>query len=205
MNALQPRPTSPKADGQTCRISAYSPADRTQKPGSDLSRISFPTFVLEPRSMLERITDFLSHPDLIFGSVVLRRLAVKCALLSIGLQCTQCWPNRRPERSVHSGSPLLLGRVAYQAKGRVSLQAAIDNLREPQTLISLPLPQEKALQPDSRGDLPLSLRIQRRLSRFLRRRTSLAPSANICLLLCVTGEQIGDLWRIAAEVEVFGQ
>ena len=25
------------------------------------------TFVLEPRSMLERITDFLSHPDLIFG------------------------------------------------------------------------------------------------------------------------------------------
>lgn len=38
-----------------------------QKPGSDLSRISFPTFVLEPRSMLERITDFLSHPDLIFG------------------------------------------------------------------------------------------------------------------------------------------
>lgn len=24
-------------------------------------------FVLEPRSMLERITDFLSHPDLIFG------------------------------------------------------------------------------------------------------------------------------------------
>jgi hypothetical protein len=33
------------------------------------SRITFPTFVLEPRSMLERITDFLSHPDLIFGCV----------------------------------------------------------------------------------------------------------------------------------------
>jgi hypothetical protein len=35
--------------------------------GMDLSRVTFPTFVLEPRSMLERITDFMSHPDLIFG------------------------------------------------------------------------------------------------------------------------------------------
>ncbi|KAL0945543.1 hypothetical protein HGRIS_014705 [Hohenbuehelia grisea] len=34
----------------------------------DLSRVTFPTFVLEPRSMLERITDFMSHPDLIFGA-----------------------------------------------------------------------------------------------------------------------------------------
>jgi hypothetical protein len=33
----------------------------------DLSKVTFPTFVLEPRSMLERITDFMSHPDLIFG------------------------------------------------------------------------------------------------------------------------------------------
>lgn len=35
--------------------------------GMDLQRVAFPTFVLEPRSMLERITDFMSHPDLIFG------------------------------------------------------------------------------------------------------------------------------------------
>lgn len=35
----------------------------------DLSKVTFPTFVLEPRSMLERITDFMSHPDLIFGHV----------------------------------------------------------------------------------------------------------------------------------------
>jgi len=34
----------------------------------DLSKVTFPTFVLEPRSMLERITDFMSHPDLIFGA-----------------------------------------------------------------------------------------------------------------------------------------
>ncbi|KAG6878336.1 hypothetical protein C0993_008514 [Termitomyces sp. T159_Od127] len=38
--------------------------------GMDLSRVTFPTFVLEPRSMLERITDFMSHPDLIFGQVI---------------------------------------------------------------------------------------------------------------------------------------
>jgi oxysterol-binding protein-related protein 8 len=37
--------------------------------GMDLSKVTFPTFVLEPRSMLERITDFMSHPDLIFGYV----------------------------------------------------------------------------------------------------------------------------------------
>ncbi len=35
--------------------------------GMDLSKVSFPTFVLEPRSMLERITDFMSHPELVFG------------------------------------------------------------------------------------------------------------------------------------------
>lgn len=37
------------------------------RPGMDLSKIALPTFVLEPRSMLERVTDFFSHPDLIFG------------------------------------------------------------------------------------------------------------------------------------------
>ncbi|KAG2176028.1 hypothetical protein INT44_000507 [Umbelopsis vinacea] len=31
--------------------------------GMDLHRVTLPTFVLEPRSMLERITDFFSHPD----------------------------------------------------------------------------------------------------------------------------------------------
>ncbi|KAJ3556405.1 hypothetical protein NP233_g11987 [Leucocoprinus birnbaumii] len=34
----------------------------------DLSRVTFPTFVLEPRSMLERITDFMAFPDLLFGA-----------------------------------------------------------------------------------------------------------------------------------------
>ncbi|SAM09654.1 hypothetical protein [Absidia glauca] len=33
--------------------------------GMDLHRVTLPTFALEPRSMLERITDFMSHPDLL--------------------------------------------------------------------------------------------------------------------------------------------
>lgn len=35
--------------------------------GMDLHRISFPTFVLEPRSLLERLTDFMSHQGIIQG------------------------------------------------------------------------------------------------------------------------------------------
>ncbi|KAF7725386.1 hypothetical protein EC973_009654 [Apophysomyces ossiformis] len=31
----------------------------------DLSRVALPTFVLEPRSMLEKLTDFWSHPELL--------------------------------------------------------------------------------------------------------------------------------------------
>ncbi|EPY50622.1 oxysterol binding protein [Schizosaccharomyces cryophilus OY26] len=33
------------------------------RPNMDLSKVTLPTFVLEPRSMLERITNFMSHPD----------------------------------------------------------------------------------------------------------------------------------------------
>ncbi|GAN02531.1 oxysterol binding protein [Mucor ambiguus] len=33
--------------------------------GMDLHRVTLPTFVLEPRSMLERITDFMAHPEFI--------------------------------------------------------------------------------------------------------------------------------------------
>ncbi|KAK9448843.1 uncharacterized protein V1518DRAFT_418362 [Limtongia smithiae] len=35
------------------------------RPGSDLSRITLPTFILERKSMLERITNQLSHPNLL--------------------------------------------------------------------------------------------------------------------------------------------
>ncbi|KAI8328241.1 hypothetical protein BC941DRAFT_445352 [Chlamydoabsidia padenii] len=36
--------------------------------GMDLQRVALPTFVLEPRSMLERITDFMAHPELLFSA-----------------------------------------------------------------------------------------------------------------------------------------
>ncbi|KAL9580702.1 MAG: hypothetical protein Q9212_004332 [Teloschistes hypoglaucus] len=35
------------------------------RPGADLSRVVLPTFILEPRSMLERITNFMAHPELL--------------------------------------------------------------------------------------------------------------------------------------------
>lgn len=35
------------------------------KLGTDLSKVTFPTFVLEPRSLLERITDFMAHHDIV--------------------------------------------------------------------------------------------------------------------------------------------
>ena len=31
------------------------------RPGADLSRVTLPTFILEPRSMLERITKYGAH------------------------------------------------------------------------------------------------------------------------------------------------
>jgi hypothetical protein len=35
------------------------------KAGMDLHKVTFPAFVLEPRSLLERITDFMAHQDII--------------------------------------------------------------------------------------------------------------------------------------------
>ncbi|RKP37361.1 hypothetical protein BJ085DRAFT_22466 [Dimargaris cristalligena] len=35
----------------------------------DLSKVTFPTFVLEPRSFLERVTDFMTHPDIMIGAI----------------------------------------------------------------------------------------------------------------------------------------
>lgn len=49
----------------------------------DLSKIALPTFVLEPRSLLERITDFFSHPELIFGYVEIPYIATIIMILSM--------------------------------------------------------------------------------------------------------------------------
>ncbi|KAF9042056.1 hypothetical protein BJ165DRAFT_1415892 [Panaeolus papilionaceus] len=55
-------------EGEDKAPSDTEPDDTSILVGMDLSKVTFPTFVLEPRSMLERITDFMSHPDLIFGA-----------------------------------------------------------------------------------------------------------------------------------------
>ena len=34
-------------------------------PGQDLTRVTIPTFFLEPRSLLERMADMLMHPELL--------------------------------------------------------------------------------------------------------------------------------------------
>ncbi|OUM65507.1 hypothetical protein PIROE2DRAFT_41588 [Piromyces sp. E2] len=39
--------------------------------GADLHRVTLPTFVLEPRSMTERITDFLRHPDILIKTMII--------------------------------------------------------------------------------------------------------------------------------------
>ncbi|MCJ1271335.1 hypothetical protein MMC22_011235 [Lobaria immixta] len=54
--------------GDESRAEAASGEDETvvepdQGNGADLSRVVLPTFILEPRSMLERITNFMAHPE----------------------------------------------------------------------------------------------------------------------------------------------
>ena len=98
---------------------SQSPSDR---PGMDLHRVPFPTFVLEPRSMLERIADFMSHPDLLFGQVPslpshpLRSVAhVPCPLAATALQRREL---RRPRRALYPRAAVLPRRLAHQAQRR---------------------------------------------------------------------------------------
>ena len=37
--------------------------------GMDLTRVTLPTFILEPRSFLERMSDFMIHKDLLLAYV----------------------------------------------------------------------------------------------------------------------------------------
>jgi len=77
----------------------------------DLSKVTFPTFVLEPRSMLERITDFMSHPDLIFGQGFLP-FCVSVILISN----PQCRDFRRSRGAVYPCVAVLPCRLAYQTE-----------------------------------------------------------------------------------------
>lgn len=84
----------------------------------DLSRVTFPTFVLEPRSMLERITDFMAHPDLLFGYAV--SPSKDCAPSMdelILIRRTQCRKVQRSGGTFHPCSSVLPRRLAHQTQG----------------------------------------------------------------------------------------
>ena len=55
----------PEEAGETHRSIISNLITQLRSNGSDLSKISLPTFVLEPRSMTERLSDFLSHQSLL--------------------------------------------------------------------------------------------------------------------------------------------
>ena len=40
------------------------------RPGMDLSRVVLPTFILEPRSFLDKLSDYYYHADLLSESVL---------------------------------------------------------------------------------------------------------------------------------------
>ena len=40
------------------------------RPGMDLSRVSFPTFILEPRSFLDKLSDSFYHADYITQATI---------------------------------------------------------------------------------------------------------------------------------------
>ncbi|SPQ17863.1 7e231aec-67c7-4089-9e36-ff27684d6f2a [Thermothielavioides terrestris] len=46
-------------------LSSWNPTREMLRPGADLSKVVLPTFILEPRSMLERITNFMCHPEML--------------------------------------------------------------------------------------------------------------------------------------------
>ena len=58
----------------------------------------------------------------------------------------------------------------------------------------------RQIQPRPGRDLPLPVQVQRRLSRLLHCRASLAPPAHFCLLLLLPREQARNLWRAQAKV-----
>lgn len=81
----------------------------------DLHKVTFPTFVLEPRSMLERITDFMSHPDLIFGYAPSR--CAPCCAAPLTHHALQRRELRRPRGALHTRAAVLPRRLAHQAQG----------------------------------------------------------------------------------------
>ncbi|KAL4811020.1 hypothetical protein BDV18DRAFT_155630 [Aspergillus unguis] len=61
--AKHPDPASGEDEVEPDQGNVLSHIISQLRPGADLSRVVLPTFILEPRSMLERITNFMAHPE----------------------------------------------------------------------------------------------------------------------------------------------
>lgn len=70
---------SPQHNPRTDRGTVLSHIISQLRPGADLSRVVLPTFILEPRSMLERITKYVQT----LGPGALAFLTVKSANLNV--------------------------------------------------------------------------------------------------------------------------
>lgn len=68
-------------------------------PGQDLTRVTIPSWYLEPRSLLEKMADTMMHPQLVLGYVVLNPAVSKarpaCARLRLRVDCRACHSRRR--------------------------------------------------------------------------------------------------------------
>lgn len=130
--------------------------------GMDLSKVTFPTFVLEPRSMLERITDFMSHPDLIFGHVLIHPASSRA-------NCSAARRALTTRRSASSASCSTTSRA-----GTSSPRAS--RSRESPPLIPLLPANIPQVQPRPRRVLQVQVRLRERHAGLLHCRARSAPS-----------------------------
>jgi hypothetical protein len=69
---------------------------RQLKSGMDLSRVTLPTFILEPRSFLEKCSDFMAH-----GSMILECVSSPARTFQT-FSMQRIWPNFQSQRSFNA-------------------------------------------------------------------------------------------------------
>ena len=58
--------TPPHAHSTSCTLHLMHSSSPAQvRPGMDLSKVALPTFILEPRSFLDKLSDYYYHADLL--------------------------------------------------------------------------------------------------------------------------------------------
>ena len=84
------------------------------RPGADLSRVVLPTFILEPRSMLERITKCVLDICLLAG-----RSLIRCQLHGSPRNAPTYAEDRRSNREIRFSGEVLFKWVAHQTSVRL--------------------------------------------------------------------------------------